>query len=101
MVTPAFAAPSQLNLSPPAVVAGRAQRFEAPGLAEAPRAVIAIHWQPTDVPFVSPRIASLVRNFRHDGLPLVHLWESGRNLLAIGLDPRGKPSIYFTQHLPR
>jgi hypothetical protein len=42
----------------------------------------------------------VVRNFRHNGLPLVHLWGEGRNLLAIGLSPHGVPGIYFTQKVP-
>lgn len=63
------------------------------------RVAFKIHWH--DNPdIVSPQVASLVRNFRHSGLPIVHLWQSGRNLLAIGLNPHGKPGIYFTQKLP-
>jgi hypothetical protein len=67
---------------------------------ERSRVAFAIQWQ-DDPPFVSPKVASLARNFRHDGLPVVHLWQSGRNLLAIGLNPHGKPAIYFTQQRPR
>lgn len=63
------------------------------------RVAFAIHWH-DDPPIVSPQVASVVRNFRHNGLPIVHLWQSGRNLLAIGLNPHGKPGIYFTQQLP-
>jgi hypothetical protein len=58
-----------------------------------------IRWQ-NNPSFVSPKLASLARNFRHSGLPIVHLWQSGRNLLAVGLNPHGKPGIYFTQQLP-
>jgi hypothetical protein len=58
-----------------------------------------IRWQ-NNPSFVNPKLVSLARNFRHNGLPIVHLWESGRNLLAIGLNPHGKPGIYFTQQLP-
>jgi hypothetical protein len=42
----------------------------------------------------------IARNFRHNGLPLVRLWGSGRNLLAIGLSPHRVPGIYFTQNVP-
>jgi hypothetical protein len=42
----------------------------------------------------------VARNFKHNGLPLVHLWGSGRNLLAIGVSPRGVPGLYFTQKVP-
>ena len=63
------------------------------------RVAFEIHWR-NDPDFVSPKIASLARNFRRNGLPIVHLWQSGRNLLAIGLNPHGKPGIYFTQKIP-
>jgi len=63
------------------------------------RVAFEIRWQ-NNPDIVSPQVASLARNFRHNGLPIVHLWQSGRNLLAIGLNPHGKPRIYFTQKLP-
>jgi hypothetical protein len=47
---------------------------------------------------VSADIVSLVRNYRRDGLPLVHLWESQQNRVAIGLNPHGLPGIYYTRH---
>lgn len=111
-----------LNLSMPPITAAtvvqhRPQRLDEPGQARAglqvlsvrtggtgandegrSRVALAIHWH-DDPPIVSPQVASLVRNFRHSGLPIVHLWQSGRNLLAIGLSPHGKPGIYFTQQL--
>jgi hypothetical protein len=45
-------------------------------------------------------IERTVRSLKHNGLPLVHLWGTGRNLLAIGVSPRGVPGIYFTQTVP-
>ena len=54
---------------------------------------IAIHWQS------SPEIVRAARQFRHNGLPIVRLWQSGQNLIAIGLNPHGVPGIYFTQRL--
>jgi len=63
------------------------------------RVAFAIHWH-NHPDNVSPEVVSLARNFRRNGLPIVHLWESGRNLVAIGLNPHGKPGIYFTQKLP-
>jgi hypothetical protein len=63
------------------------------------RVAFEIHWR-NDPDFVSPKIAGLARNFRRNGLPIVHLWQSGRNLLAVGLNPHGKPGIYFTQKIP-
>jgi hypothetical protein len=52
---------------------------------------ISIHWQS------NPEIVRVARQFRHNGLPIVRLWQSGPNLLAIGLNPHGVPGIYFTQ----
>ena len=37
--------------------------------------------------------------YRHRGLPLVHLWESSHYLLALGINEHGVPGIYFTQSL--
>jgi hypothetical protein len=57
-----------------------------------------IKWESTPAN-LNPKIVSLARNFRRNGLPLVHLWGSGRNLLALGLNPHGKPGRYFTQNM--
>ena len=48
---------------------------------------------------VSPDVVSMIRNYRRDGLPVVHLYQSGQNLLAIGVNPHGLPGIYFTRHV--
>jgi hypothetical protein len=56
-------------------------------------AALPIKWEITQAN-VNPRVVSLARNFRHNGLPIVHLWESGRNLSALGLNPHGKPALY-------
>jgi hypothetical protein len=45
-------------------------------------------------------IERVARDIKHNGLPLVHLWGTGRSLLAIGLSPHGVPGIYFTQKVP-
>jgi hypothetical protein len=55
---------------------------------------IRIHWQR------QPEIVRVARQLRHNGLPIVRLWQSGPNLLAIGLNPHGVPGIYFTQKVP-
>ncbi len=46
---------------------------------------------------VSPRLVSLARNYHHDGLPVVKLWQADRNMVSIGLNPHGVPGIFFTQ----
>ena len=57
-----------------------------------------IRWRETRE-IVNPDIVTLVRNYRRSGLPLVHLWKSDTNLLAIGLNTHGMPGIYFTRHV--
>jgi hypothetical protein len=54
---------------------------------------ISLHWRS------GPEIVRVARQFRHNGLPIVRLWQSGQNLVAIGLNPHGVPGIYFTQQV--
>jgi hypothetical protein len=57
-----------------------------------PQPIVVIHWQRTE-----PDLLRIARNLRHNGLPVVSLWRSGRSLFALGLSPRGVPGLYFTQ----
>jgi hypothetical protein len=70
---------------------------EVPG-EERPDPGLAIQWRESRE-IVSPNIVSLVRNYRRDGLPIVHLYQSQQNILAIGLNNHGIPGIYFTRHI--
>jgi hypothetical protein len=79
-------------------LSGRSREIDANEEAHS-RVAFAIHWR-NDPDFVNPKVANLARNFRRGGLPIVHLWHAGRNLLAVGLNPHGKPGIYFTQKIP-
>jgi len=45
-------------------------------------------------------IERAVRNFKQIGLPIVHLWGSRRSSLALGVNPKRVPGIYFTQTIP-
>lgn len=66
---------------------------------EVTRAAFPIHWQ--NAPdHVSPEFVHIVKRFRHEGLPVVRLWQSGRNLLHVGLNGHGTPGIWFTQTDP-
>ena len=58
----------------------------------------AIQWRlhPT---LVNPEVVSRARNLRRTGLPIVHLWQSNNNAVALGLSPRGIPGVYFTQRI--
>jgi hypothetical protein len=59
-----------------------------------------LHWQDASAP-ISPTLVNLARNYHREGLPLVHLYEADRNMVAIGLNPHGVPGIYFTQKMGR
>jgi hypothetical protein len=48
---------------------------------------------------VNPEVVSRARNLRRTGLPIVNLWQSNNNRVALGLSPRGIPGVYFTQRL--
>lgn len=58
----------------------------------------AIQWRPHPT-LVSPEVVSRARNLRRSGLPIVHLWQSNNNVVALGLSPRGIPGVYFTQRI--
>jgi hypothetical protein len=62
----------------------------------ATRTAFPIRWQSTPLN-VSPEVVHIAKHFRHEGLPLVRLWQSGRNLLHIGLNGHGMPGVWFTQ----
>jgi len=63
-----------------------------------------VRWQtspgPAWVQNVPDWVTSNARNYRHRGLPLVHLWESPHYLVALGLSNHGVPGLYFSQRLP-
>jgi hypothetical protein len=65
---------------------------------EHPPAVIAIPWRESRE-IVGADIVGLVRNYRRDGLPIVHLYQSNQSVLAVGLNNHGVPGIYFTRHI--
>ena len=72
--------------------------YAAAGASET-RVAFPIRWQNLPVP-VSPELVHIVKHFRHEGLPLVRLWQSGRNLLHVGLNGHGTPGIWFVQRSP-
>ena len=65
------------------------------------RASFPIRWQKYSE-LVNPEVEHMARNFRRQGLPLVHLWQSasGEHLVAVGLNPHGVPGIWLTQKVP-
>jgi hypothetical protein len=68
--------------------------------ADAPqqRTALDLRWRETRE-IAGPEIVSLIRNYRRDGLPVVQLWQSGQNLLAIGVNPHGLPGIYYRRNV--
>jgi hypothetical protein len=46
---------------------------------------------------VMSRAESLVRHFRREGLPLARLWENRSTLVSLGLNPKGKPGLWFVR----
>jgi hypothetical protein len=59
-----------------------------------------LHWEDASAP-VNPHLISMARNYHHDGLPVVKLWQADRNMVSIGLNPHGVPGIFFTQTMGR
>lgn len=60
------------------------------------RAVIGPEW----VRNVPQWVIDDARNYKHRGLPVVHLWQSNQYQVALGLSNRGVPGVYFSQKLP-
>lgn len=95
--------PHPMDLSAPRVSPMRVQESPAavrPAEEQAAGAktLVNLHW--TDAAAVTPHLVTMARNFRHNGVPVVRLWQADRNLVAIGVSPRGVPGIYFTQAVP-
>ena len=76
-------------------------RTPAPGVAEDEQdrseAHFPIEWR-AGPEIVDKDLASLIKNYHRNGLPLVHLWQSEKNMVALGLNRHGLPGIYFTRH---
>lgn len=83
--------PNTVNLHEARPHAPAADAAEA--LAHSPQG---LHWEDGSAP-VNPHLVSLARNYHHDGLPVVKLWQADRNMVSIGLNPHGVPGIFFTQ----
>ncbi|MDB6083830.1 MAG: hypothetical protein JWN43_1711 [Gammaproteobacteria bacterium] len=46
---------------------------------------------------VMSRAEALVTHFHREGLPLARLWENHSALISLGLNPKGKPGLWFVQ----
>jgi hypothetical protein len=102
---PAVAKPPQtqpvhLDEPRPVLPNARELRFaaNADASAEQHRTGLDLRWRETRE-IAGPGIVSLIRNYRRDGLPVVQLWQSGQNLLAIGVNPHGLPGIYYRRNV--
>jgi hypothetical protein len=47
-----------------------------------------------------PEILREVRNYRRQGMPIIHLMQSRETTIVIGVSNHGKPGLYFTRKLP-
>jgi hypothetical protein len=47
-----------------------------------------------------PEWLKAVKDYRRQGMPIVHLMRSEHTLVAIGVSNHGKPGLYFTSRLP-
>jgi hypothetical protein len=47
-----------------------------------------------------PQILQELRNYRRQGMPILHLVNSAQTVVALGLSNHGKPGLYFTRKLP-
>ena len=67
------------------------------------RSLSDVHWTDTrDWVHNPPEWVKAARNYKRQGMPIVHLLQSQdkSSLLALGVSNRGKPGLYFTQKLP-
>lgn len=81
-----------------AIAAASARSPEPEEQQERPPNGFSTPWRPY-VNTINPEIVTMIRNYKRDGAPIVHLWDSQKSVLAIGLSPHGVPGIYFTRHI--
>jgi len=48
----------------------------------------------------APTLVHAAKEFRRQGLPILHLWQSTHYQLALGLSSHGRAGLYFTQRIP-
>jgi hypothetical protein len=46
------------------------------------------------------RAEQIARHVRHEGLPLVRLWQNHAAMVSLGLNQRGKPGLWLIQKIP-
>ncbi len=101
-----MAAP-RLDLSLPAAAAGSSVQAGPVTAAEGIHAAAAANedefasqpaWRGVAPSFVSAtHLQDLMRNRRRDGVPLAHLWQSRGVAVSLGLNPKGKPGLWFVK----
>jgi hypothetical protein len=47
-----------------------------------------------------PELLKELKNYKHQGMPIIHLVNSAQTVVALGLSNHGKPGLYFTRKLP-
>jgi hypothetical protein len=48
----------------------------------------------------SKSVEETVRRLHQEGLPLARLWQTNSSSLSIGVNPKGKPGLWFVKKLP-
>jgi hypothetical protein len=98
-----------LSTALPAVVASKLKirtvpldepRFATEHFRDLPATPEAVANAGMEVPWQKNKLVALVRNYKRDGLPLVHLYQSDQSSLHLGFNTHGVPGIYYTVHLP-
>lgn len=60
-----------------------------------------LHWADShDWIHNPPEWAKAVKNYRKQGVPIIHLMQSKETTIALGVSNHGKPGLYFTRKLP-
>lgn len=47
-----------------------------------------------------PQLLQELRNYKRQGMPILHLVNTSQTVVALGVSNHGKPGLYFTRQLP-
>jgi hypothetical protein len=65
------------------------------------RSVNEVHWADSrDWVHNPPAWVNDVKNYKKQGMPILHLMQSKQTVIAVGISNHGKPGLYFTRKLP-
>ena len=65
------------------------------------RSLSEVRWaDPHDWIHNPPTWINEVKNYKKQGMPIIHLMQSKQTVIALGVSNHGKPGLYFTRKLP-